>query len=124
MTKREVEKLLRDLQVRMFLRHWDIAIDWNTAPNEGCDATLWVANTYDDAVLYLAAGWRSWSPWKMRQTLLHELGHATTRDLVSAVESIKDELEGSVWNVYQDRFFHELEGVVDRYATIVARETA
>jgi hypothetical protein len=58
----------------------------------------------------------------MRQTILHELGHAVMRDLQQAVESSKDELEGSAWNLYYDRFLHELEGVVDRYATIIATE--
>lgn len=120
MTKREVTSLLRELQVRMHLRHWDIEVDWHTPAEPGNEATLWVANTYDDAVLYLDRAWRSWSPYKMRQTLLHELGHALTRDLVQAVQSVKDEISGEAWNLYQDRFFHELEGVVDRYATILA----
>lgn len=120
MSRRDAERLLRRLQVEMHLRHWEIRIDWDQAPKDGCDATLWCANSYDDAVLTLDSGWSSWGGWKLRQTIFHELGHAVTRDLVQAVEAVKDELDGSVWNLYQDRFFHELEGVVDRYATILA----
>ena len=120
MTKRQVLAITRELRGRMLLDHWDIRVDFNEPTGSKADATTWRANTYDTATIRLAAEWRSFDERRMRELIAHELGHLLTRDLDEAVGSIKDELSGEVWNLFYDRYIHEIEGVVDRYGRILA----
>jgi hypothetical protein len=120
-TQRDLRRIVRDLVRVMNLRDWRIRIDFETRPaHAGSVASTWRSTHYDDAVIYLCEGWRGWVPAQARQIMAHELGHLITRDLDRAVESLEDELEGSAWNLYFERYIHELEGVVDRYAEIIA----
>ena len=103
----------------MLLDHWRVEVSWLTAASEGADATTWRSDGYDEALLFFAPGWRKFSAGRMRHLIVHELGHLIVRDLDRAVESLKDEIPGEAWNLHYERYLHEVEGIVDRYATIL-----
>ena len=119
MTKREVERLLRRLQTLMGLDHWRIDLDWGQEASGGNYGEVWRSYQYDDATIYLGESWRERDFEGIRYTLLHELGHILCRDLDRCARDLEKEL-GDAFPMYEKRYCHEIEGVVDRYALVIA----
>lgn len=108
----------------MLLPHWRIEVLFDVDPPEpGVNAQIRWAFQYDQAVLEVCAGWRSWSGGKVRRIIAHEFGHLIARDLQVAVLDQEDVL-GDGWDQFFRRYTHEIEGVVERYATIITGDAA
>lgn len=116
MTKREVERALRVWTDRLGLSHWDIRIDWETPAHEDSDAGTWRANQYDRAVMFLAPEWREWNQKRMNQLLVHELLHLYVRDVDVVLDVALTLASSAAREQLESRYFHEVEGLVDRLA--------
>lgn len=110
-----IEELVRDWQDKLDLLHWRIDIafeDLDNAygearPEEHYDQTTLVFNLealLNKNSLYVEA------------TVVHELLHLHTRDLERLPEQWKPVVHPDVAGQLDDRFRHELEGVIDRMA--------
>ena len=120
MTKREVERTFARLVKLMRLGHWRIKLDLDSPAGEGNNADVWRSYQYDDASIRLAANWRQRSSREIAYLLAHELGHILLRDLDQAALSVEDDLGEEGFVHYERRYKHEAEGVVDRYAEMLA----
>lgn len=116
LTREYMEEVIREWQTVLGLTHWTIIVDWDTPAAEDNYADVAPKDSYDEATIKLSADWPSWSFDFATKTLIHELLHLTTRDLLTAATAVEDVLPASAWKLFEDRFTHELEGVVDRIA--------
>ena len=119
MTKREIERLVSDWQKRLKLEHWSIKVDWSRSPREDAYATTHRRIKYDIAEIYFDSEYRTWSKDFAEQLVVHELLHLTTRDLDQVIGDLEDLLRLESFKLVEKRYDHEIEGVVDRFATIV-----
>ena len=119
MTKRQVERLVRDWQSRLKLDHWQITVDLDKAAGEGCVAECDRADSYDTATIRFAPGFSDWSRHYTEQAVVHELLHLYERDLHEAVKSVESLLGKPAYQQFSDRLLHEREGIVDRLATVI-----
>lgn len=119
MTRRRIEQLVKTWQRRLKLDHWDVEVDWTKPPSEGAFATCWRFNQYDRANLYIDPGFGSWSESFAERTIVHELLHLIARDLDRAIADVESFLAPESYMALDKRYEHEIEGVVDRLATIL-----
>lgn len=119
MSKRELERIVRLWQTRLGLDAWDIRVDWDKPAREGCDATTWRSTDYDRAILYFdTPTWPTWAEKRgldfVHRIVVHELLHLLVRDLDELVDSLNGQLHRDVFAVTENRYDHEIEGLVDR----------
>ncbi len=126
MTRGQIEKLLRRWQIKLGLSGWNIKIDFNKPASGDDDITVWRSTSYDEADICLEPGWDKWEKDQgigfTELNIVHELVHIVLRDLEIAHMDLIDELSSQAQHLANDRFKHELEGVVDRIARILIRE--
>lgn len=118
LTREDIASLVDVWQERLRLTHWEIRIDWENEPGEDELANVnW--SFYDVATLRFAATYPMWSRREANWTVVHELMHIVMRDLQEGVESAERVLPASAYRLFDARFQHELEGVVDRTAALL-----
>lgn len=121
MTARRLRELVARYQRRLGLLHWTIEVDLDTELQGTRNAEVRWAWSYDSAVVVLDAGeWPGWSPDYAERIVAHELLHVLTRDLCVAASEAADCLPKAARKVVKDRWDHELEGVVERLAAVLA----
>jgi hypothetical protein len=112
--------MLDEMQERFGLGGWHIEIDFDHPLKGGTEAQITRPAYYDTGRLQLARKWAQWDEAKLRHLLAHELGHLLTRDLEEAVMDLKDFFTAqSTWQMFHKRYLQEIEGVVDRYASVI-----
>jgi hypothetical protein len=118
--QREVEEMLALWLYRLNLPHWRVKMNWDEPPLEGSDADACANEFYDEATIRLKPEFTTWSTERIEEVIVHELVHLHVRDLVQAVDSIEPHVKtASAWKVFQHRFVHEQEGLVDRLAVVM-----
>ena len=120
MTEKQLEKVVRLWQKRLGLQDWDISLSFVPLPfcrcEDDADATTWRQNSYDRAVIFPNADWKSKSDDALNRLMVHELLHLVTRDLDRVVASVEEQLHADAWRAVNTRYDHEIEGVVERLA--------
>lgn len=116
LTREFMEKAMLEWRESLALTHWAIRIDWDEPANEDNYAEVTPKDSYDEARIRFDAGWASWKPDFAVKIIIHELLHLTTRDMLNAASSVEAVLPTSAWKLFDDRFEHELEGVIERIA--------
>ena len=119
MTKRQVEALVRDWKKRLKLDHWDIKVDWSRSPREDCYATTTRRTQYDIAELLFDSEYATWTEDFTAKLVVHELLHIVTRDLDRVIADVEEVMHLETFRLLDKRYEHEIEGVVDRLATIL-----
>jgi hypothetical protein len=120
MNRSDIEGYLAEWQTRLGLDHWKIEVKWDKPASEDQDARVEMEDWYDTCTMHLASEWREWNVQKAQAIVVHELLHLVFRDLGGAVEAVHA-LLGSEAKVLADaRFQHEVEGVVERLAQVLA----
>lgn len=116
MTQAKILKLVASWQEFLGLSQWDIAVDFDTPTGEEANAHIFRFNQYDKAILYLNQDWKSWNLRHTNELIAHEMLHLLARDLEQAWQSVDNHVTDEVFMALDDRFVHELEGLVDRLA--------
>lgn len=120
MSKKLTEARLRRIVTvwceRLALTNWVVNVDFAEPALEEADATTWRSNSYDRATIRLAPEWRVWSVITANRLIVHELLHLITRDIDRVFASVEPEIGTQAWKLLDDRYDHEIEGLVDRLA--------
>lgn len=119
MTRRQIEKLVYRWQRKLKLDHWEIEIKWSEAPTPGSYATTWRMNQYDRAEIYVSPEFTTWTADFAERTMVHELLHLVTRDLDRVLGDAEGFLPKTAFRWIDKRYEHEVEGVIDRLATVL-----
>lgn len=123
MTRDQLEAIVREWQRRLNIPHWRVIINWNKI-EESDKALARVARDgdgYEGATLSFAPEWRTWSVQETNEIIAHELTHMLMHDLEMAGVSAEEVLTGTAWRLFNHRFEHELEGVVDKLALLLVQ---
>lgn len=117
MTKKQLERIVRDWQSRLGLERWDISIRWDRSlENSDAYAEIKVHETYDQASIYFEATLLNQSERIVTATVIHELLHALHRDIDQAWKSATGALHPDA-NVQADaRYYSVYEAFIDRVA--------
>lgn len=119
MTREQIEALFRSWAPRLRLGHWTITFDWTKPSPKGTWAAVTFEDSYDVAIVRVGAEHDTWDPTVGEQVVVHELMHLVMRDAQRAVELTHKLLEPQARRLARVQFDHELEGVVDRMATVL-----
>ena len=112
----DVDACIHAWQIRLGL-NWKVEVKWDEPPVDGAEAEFIATMWYDEASLRLRADWPSWGVEKLNHVICHELLHAVTRDLHETINAIGPHIKHpSTWALFENRYTHELEGVIDRVA--------
>ena len=114
MTRKQFEREFRTWQNRLGLDAWHVEINWDEPARKDCDATTWRSDDYDRAVIKLDVEWPSWDDDFTRRIIVHELLHLLTRDVDEVFDSLETQLQRDLYTATQNRYKHEIEGLVDR----------
>lgn len=118
MTEARLTRIVRVWVKRLNLSGWAVSINFDEPASSDADATTWRSNSYDRAQIRVAPEWRTWSPETANRLMVHELLHLCTRDIDRVVASVEPELMPQAWKLLDDRYDHEIEGLVDRLSTV------
>jgi hypothetical protein len=113
----DIEYILSVWQGRLNLTHWVVKVDWDE-PLEDVEANI-MWGSYDQATVRFNTAHDKWSRRYTNETVVHELLHLVLRDLQNGVESAEAALSASAYRLFENRFQHELEGVVERLALLL-----
>jgi hypothetical protein len=120
LSRSAVELLVATWQQRLQLTHWVVKLDWESLLDPAVDrAMITRDNPYDVATLQLASTWPSWTNRELTLIVVHELVHLVTRDMEEAAEVVEPLLGESGKTLWSARWTHELEAVVDKFATLI-----
>ena len=120
MTREHLELIVREWQRRLNIPHWRVTIDWDEPANENNYAEITRTGAlYEGARMRLEPGYETWPLELANELIAHELMHAVMFDLQAAVESAEEVMTGAAFKLFEHRFVHELEGVVDRLALML-----
>lgn len=116
-----LDRVLATWVERLRLSHWDIQIAWGQQldPSDEVLAECVLEDSYDQARIKIVTTYAEWSQHIANTTIVHELMHVVHRDLDEAVRSAKTCMSASLWGLFEARFIHESEGIVDRLAAIL-----
>lgn len=107
----------------MAVSHWHVRIEFDSVEGgAGARGAIWWTFQYDECTLHLPPGWREYDDVEFVRLIAHELGHLICRDLEMTFKSAEVSMNKHAWQQFRTRYVHEIEGVVDRYATIIAAE--
>ena len=123
MTREQIETYFETWLPRLRLTHWDIFINWDEPPPEGESAITTWAYAYDSAMFRFAPSYDTWTERYAEATVVHELLHLVARDLDVAIDACHSQLSGRARALAKARTDHEMEGVVDRVATVLVALT-
>lgn len=120
MSREDIERVVDVWKGRLYLAHWQTTIAWDRPLDEGdaigeCDRY----DSYDYATLRFAPSLFTSDRRKVNTTVVHELLHMSMRDLEWAACSVEKLLPKAVYTLFDARFEHEAEAMIDRLATIL-----
>lgn len=110
MTRKQLERIVREWQKRLGLHTWDIEVDFREPAAEEAHASTWRSNVYERAGIRFDREWPRWEPRFANQVVVHELVHLMARDVE---ESFKPAEPSPEVSRLQDRAIEQL---VDRLA--------
>lgn len=116
MTAKQIIGIVSLWQGLLGLETWDILVDLDEPADDDNEAQAERSIFYDKAALKFAKSWRTWTNVYAHRVIVHELLHLVTRDLDQAHSSLEGQLHPHVWTLANERYIHEIEGVVDRLA--------
>jgi len=117
-TRRQLERIVRQWTRRLGLERWDVTLCWDEWDEEKqAHAYIWRSRDYDRAALYLNPAERlTWSELDAHRYVVHELLHLATREAESVLDLVKERLHPDAHAILEEAHRHELEGIVDRLA--------
>lgn len=119
MTKRHVERIVREWQSTLGLDSWRIKINWDVAADEGDFAKIKVSDSYENAELRLEAGFREWDSQTANETIVHELLHIFENQAGCIVESLEKIMEPNAYYLLENHYTQMVENWIDRLAIIL-----
>ena len=118
MTRRQLERIVRQWIQRLGLERWEISIEWDDwDPDDGSRAYVWRSRDYETARLYFnPVEWPKWESRFANQGVVHELLHVMTREAEFVLELLDGRLAGDLVSTIETSHKHAMEGVVDALA--------
>lgn len=117
MTRAQAERIIRVWQERLGLERWSVEVKWDEPAPEGDNARTWRSDWYENARMYFAEDWPSWTRERFEQTTIHELLHLLHRGIDEAWHDLDGQLHRDAWSVADKRYMQEMEGFIDRLAS-------
>lgn len=123
MTQATVERLVKKWQAKLGLDHWEIGIDWDAQCDQEAFMSITRMKSYDRATIEVSPDWGKWSDAETEQRVVHELLHLVLREIDTIVfDHLDGHLSPAEHDIINSAYRHHSEGVVDRLATVLARE--
>jgi hypothetical protein len=120
MTRERLEQIVREWERRLNITHWRITLEWDKPAPDGVYAQITRGgDMYETAGLQFATDFNTWSVKVANEIVAHELLHVVLFDLQAAGDAAEEVLNGEAFKLFDARFMHELEGVVDRLALLL-----
>ncbi len=121
MTLSDVSELVAGWQEPLGLTTWDLTIELVASPgdNDEALAACLTDGPYERATLQFADALLNQTPQRVEEAVVHELLHLTSRDLSSAIQDAEEQLGPVAGPMFHNRTLHELEGIVDKVATLL-----
>jgi hypothetical protein len=123
-TQKQFEQYVAEWQTRLGLERWQLTHSWEKPLVRGANAVITRSSSYDTASLRVARDWQSWPADKLAWNVVHELLHLHMRDVDQTVAPVKDALHPDAWAMFNARYEHEIEGVIDRLAARIVEIAA
>lgn len=119
MTRGYIEQLFYHWSEKLYLTHWTFQFKWDDALDEpDMEAQVDRSGFYDYVNIRIHPDFHKWDQQYANKTVVHELYHLLFRDMDSCVDSVETFLPKKLWEMWELRYEHEVEGLVDRLATI------
>jgi len=121
MTLSDVAELVAGWQEPLGLTTWNLTIELVANPGDNDDALASCTpdGPYERATLQFADALLQYPPRRVEEAVVHELLHLTCRDLTFAIQDAEEQLGPVAGPMFHNRTLHELEGVVDKVATLL-----
>jgi len=121
MTLSDVAELVAGWQEPLGLTTWNLTIELVANPGDNDDALAACMPSihYEQATLQFAEALLRHTPRRVEEAVVHELLHLTCRDLASVFEDAEEQLGPVAGPMFHNRTLHELEGIVDKVATLL-----
>ena len=121
MTLSDVAELVAGWQEPLGLTTWNLTIELVANPGDNDDALAACTpdGAYERATLQFADALLKQSPRRVEEVVVHELLHLTCRDLSSVLQDAEEQLGPVAGPMFHNRTLHELEGIVDKVATLL-----
>jgi len=120
------EELLQrvDFWRRRIVPEWEVVVTDKTYEDEDpdprdCNAISRLNPMYDRIVLGFTERGLRQSTLEFEVTIVHELLHAASRSLRSAITSVEEPLEGPLWDLLWSRYQDAEEAMIDRLARVI-----
>lgn len=117
MTKKQLERVVREWQHRLGLGLWELRIDWDRQlENSDAWAEIKVHDTYDQATVRFESALLSQPDRLVTVTVIHELLHALHRDIDQSWKSAISALHPDANAQADARYYGAYEAFIDRVA--------
>lgn len=121
MTENQIVARVKHWQKKLKLEHWKINFVFDEDPPPEAVAEVQIPDDYDRCHLAINMEKVNHDPnIDIDHIIAHELLHLTFRDLDQSYKLAREYFPYAGWRVYEDQMEHEIEGLVDRLATILS----
>jgi len=121
MTLSDIAELVEWWQGYLGLTTWDLPLELvaNPGDDDNTLAACLPSGHYEQATLQFAEALLQHSPRRVESVVVHELLHLACRDLSSVLQDAEEQLGPVAGPMFHNRTLHELEGVIDKLATLL-----
>lgn len=120
--KKRYQKVIQDIEIYrrlLYLNDWDIQLDTEQVAPEQSMAAIAIRYNSHIATIQLGESFFETDENEQRATILHELIHCHTDQILRACESLAPALGSQVWNIFLPLLTEKIETITDTLSLVV-----